>query len=424
MRFVFGLMGSRGDVQPALAVALELRRRGHEVSLGVAPNLVTLAERLGLDPTPVGPDSRALLGSDLVRQDMRSGNPRTRIRALQEVSAHGWDEFRQDLTALAAGRGGAGTGTDVPDVMVAGLLGQEVGSALAERLGAGFAALHYFPVRANRSVRIVPGPGRVQEAAWDLGMQVRWGLTREAENRQRRALGLAPATVALGERLRGRGAVEVQAYDPLLVPGLPEEWGIQSPFAGFLALRDEERALLGETGVDDDLADWLEAGYPPVYVGFGSMPVDDPAGLVAAVAGACADLGLRALVSSGWNDFAVAVPEHARVVGAVDHATVLPRCVAAVHHGGAGTTAAALRAGVPSVVGWYSADQPIWGRLLRDLGVGTSLKASRLDRTRLRAALGTVLAPDVRERAAEMSGRLIGADEAVRRAADALEQAR
>lgn len=421
MRFVFGLMGSRGDVQPALAVALELRRRGHEVTVGVAPNLVAPAARLGLDPHAVGPDSGALLSSSLVREEMRSANPRTRVRAVREVSAHGWDDFRRDLIGLAGERGSA-------DVVVAGLLGQEVGSALAERIGAGFAALHYFPVRSNRSVKVVPGPGAVQERAWDVGIRMRWELTRDAENAQRVALGLPPARTRLQTRLRDRGAVEVQAYDPLLVPGLPREWGIQSPFAGFLALAEADRFRLGEAAPSessaDDLGAWLAAGYPPVYVGFGSMPVADPARLVADVAAATEDLGLRALISSGWNSFAVDVPDHVRLVGAVDHAAVLPRCVAAVHHGGAGTTAAVLRAGIPSVVGWYSADQPVWGRLLGDLGVGTSVKAARLDRDRLRAALGEVLMPRVRDRAAEVAPLLITPEIAVARAADALERAR
>lgn len=412
MRFAFALMGSRGDVQPALPVALELRRRGHEVALGVAPNLLPLAEAVGLEPRAVGPDSSALLASDLVRRELHAADPRARLRAVRTVSAHGWDQFREDLGVLAK---------DV-DVIVTGLLGQEVGSAVAERQGCGFAALHYVPVRANRSVRLVPGPRVAQRAAWEAITLGRWALTRAAENEQRAALGLAPARVPLQSRLRDRGAVQVQAYDPLLVPELAQEWGVASPLAGFLALADEDRARLGEAGLGDDLAAWLDAGDPPVYVGFGSMPVHDPERLVADVAAACADLGLRALVA-GVRQTATSAP-HVRLVGAVDHAAVLPRCLGAVHHGGAGTVAATLRAGIPSVVGWYSADQPIWGTILTRAGVGTSLRASRLERRTLRDALDRILQPRVRAAAAALGRGLVPPRRAAVAAADAVEQAR
>lgn len=416
MKFAFALMGSRGDVQPALPVALELRRRGHEVAVGVAPNLVPLAARLGLDPVPVGLDSRTLLTSETVRRDRHSRNLRTRLQAHREMATFGWTELRRGLVDLASGA----------DVVVVGLLGQEVGSSVAEAAGCGFAALHYFPVRPNGVVPLLPyGGPRVQRAVGEAVLGLRWALTRPAENEQRRALGLAPAVVRLQARLRDRGAVAVQAYDPLLVPDLIDQWGVNSPFSGFLALADEDRALLGETGGDDGLEEWLAAGEVPVYVGFGSMPVADPAALLTAVDGACRDLGLRALVSSGWNSFDTPTTDadRVRVVGAVDHARVLPRCVAAVHHGGAGTTAASLRARIPTVIGWYSADQPIWGRLVERAGVGVSRKFSSLDRATLRGALEEALRPETVRRAAELGGALIAPDVAVKTAADALEMA-
>jgi sterol 3beta-glucosyltransferase len=436
VRHVLALVGSRGDVQPALAVGLELRRRGHEVVTGVAPNLVPLAERLGLDPVPLGIDSAALLGSDLVRRDMRSAHPVRRLRALRAVAAAGWDELRFGLLALLDDVGGA-------DTVVTGLLGQEVAAAVAERRGLGMAALHYCPVRANRVVSPVSGvrgPGATR-AVWTLGERVRWGLTRRAENDQRGELGLGPTRVHLPTRLRDAGVVEVQAYDPALVPGLADEWGSRRPLTGFLALDDAARARLGEAGsgsgsgaggdggLDAGLDAWLDDGDPPVYVGFGSMPVADPAALLAAVDAACADLGVRALVSAGWNDFSTAggtgpdVDEkRVRVVGAVDHATVLPRCRAAVHHGGAGTTGAVLRAGLPAVVGWYSADQPMWGDLLRGAGVGVARRASTLTQPGVLAgALSEVLDDATAARAAALGSRLVPADRAVAAAADAVE---
>ncbi|MFC8798915.1 glycosyltransferase [Promicromonospora sp. NPDC057138] len=428
MRHVLALVGSRGDVQPALAVGLELQRRGHEVVTGVAPNLVPLAERLGLDPVPLGIDSAALLGSDLVRRDMRSTHPVRRVRALRAVAAAGWDELRTGLLALLDDVGGA-------DTVVTGLLGQEVAAAVAERRGLGMAALHYCPVRANRVVSPVSGvrgPGATR-AVWALGERVRWGLTRRAENGQRAELGLGATRVHLPTRLRDAGVVEVQAYDPVLVPGLADEWGPRRPLTGFLALDDAARARLREAGsdggLDAGLDAWLDDGDPPVYVGFGSMPVADPPALLAAVDAACAELGVRALVSAGWNDFSAAGGPDAsvdekrvRVVGAVDHAAVLPRCRAAVHHGGAGTTGAVLRAGLPAVVGWYSADQPMWGELLRGAGAGVARRASTLTQPGVLAgALSEVLDDATAARAAALGARLVPADRAVAAAADAID---
>jgi UDP:flavonoid glycosyltransferase YjiC (YdhE family) len=430
VRHVFALVGSRGDVQPALAVALELRRRGHEVVTGVAPNLVPSAERLGLDPVPLGTDSAALLSSDLVRRDLRSAHPVRRVRALRAVASAGWDELRTGLLALLDDVGGA-------DTVVTGLLGQEVAAAVAERRGLGMAALHYCPVRANHVVSPVSGlrgPGATR-AAWALGERVRWGLTRRAENGQRGELGLAATRVHLPTRLREAGVVEVQAYDPALVPGLADEWGPRRPVAGFLALDDDARARLGEAGsgsgpgVAAGLDAWLDAGDRPVYVGFGSMPVADPRALLSAIDAMCADLGVRALVSAGWNDFAgvrdgagrSVDEQRLRVVGAVDHAAVLPRCRAAVHHGGAGTTGAVLRAGLPAVVGWYSADQPLWGDLLRGAGVGVARRASTLTRPGVLAgALAEVLDDATAARAAALGARLVPPGRAVAAAADAI----
>ena len=120
------------------------------------------------------------------------------------------------------------------------------------------------------------------------------------------------------------------------------------------------------TDTDDEVASWIAAGTPPIFFGFGSMPVESPADTIDMIAGACAQLGERALVGAGWSDFN-RVPhfEHVKVVGAVNHAAILPTCRAVVHHGGAGTTAAGLRAGVPTLILWWSGDQPYWAAAVK-----------------------------------------------------------
>lgn len=159
------------------------------------------------------------------------------------------------------------------------------------------------------------------------------------------------------------------------------------------------------------------------------MPVLDPAAAIAMVSRVTERLGVRALVSAGWGRLAAdtapegAVGAHVHGVGALDHEAVLPRCRAAVHHGGAGTTAAALGAGLPSVVCSVFADQPFWGARLERLGVGAHVRFASLDERTLTSALGRMLASGVATRATDLGGRLRAEPPAAGRAADLVEAA-
>src|SRR5262249_34986379 len=131
------------------------------------------------------------------------------------------------------------------------------------------------------------------------------------------------------------------------------------------------------TDADEEVVSWIAAGTPPICFGFGSIAVESPADTLAMIAAACAQLGERALVSSGGADFSQ-VPhfEHVKVVGAVNYAAIFPACCAVVHHGGAGTLAAGLRAGVPQLILWTMPDQPLWAAAVKRLKVGTGRRFS------------------------------------------------
>ena len=223
--------------------------------------------------------------------------------------------------------------------------------------------LHHFPARANgQLLPFLPAP--VARIGMTASEWLHWrGVFRKIEDAQRRELGLPKATGPAPRRITERGSLEIQAYEEFCFPGLAAEWAKwdgQRPFVGALTLELS-------TDADDDVASWIAAGTPPIYFGFGSIPVESPADTLAMIAAACAQLGERALVSSGWSDFND-VPhfEHVKVVGAVNHAVIFPACRAVVHHGGAGTTAAGLRAGVPTLVLWLLGDQPRWGAAVND----------------------------------------------------------
>lgn len=423
MDFVLAFTGSRGDVQPAVALGTALADAGHAVRLAVPPNLVGFAAAAGLEAHPCGPDTAEILGSDLVREQLKSANPRTRLRAVAELTLTGGRRVQRELRALAAGA----------DAIIGGSAGQERAFAVAQALGTAYLPVHYCPLRRNGIVSLLPGerlPAPVHRAGWTALEQLLWFGIRDAERTLAAELGLPAPRGPAARRIARAGIPEIQAYDPLLFPGLAAEWGAARPLTGFLGLPPRTRALVDPGSGDAALDAWLDAGDPPLYLGFGSMSLTEPAAVAATVATVTAEFGLRVLVATGWGELgAEAFAGHGdriRVVRGLDHTRVLPRCAALVHHGGAGTVAAGLRAGRPAVICWHGADQPLWGRRLRALGAGTALPVARLDAAAFRVALADVLRPERTAAAERLAAGLIppeqAAAHAVRIAEDVVRQ--
>jgi UDP:flavonoid glycosyltransferase YjiC (YdhE family) len=215
-----------------------------------------------------------------------------------------------------------------------------------------------------------------------------------------------------------RGSLEIQAYDEVCVPGLAAEWANwdgRRPFVGALTM---ELA----TDADEQITSWISAGTPPICFATGSIPVESPADTIEMISAACAQLGERALVCAGGTDFSdVPHCDHVKVVGVVNYASVFPACRAIVHHGGSGTTAASLRAGVPTLILWSSADQPYWGNQLKRLKVGASRRLSTTTCESLVADLRRILTPQYATRARELATQMTNPAESVARAADRVE---
>lgn len=417
MRIVLAVNGSRGDAQPAVALATELHTRGHDVTLAAPPDLVEFGRGAGIATEPYGGQTRELLDSDLVRSDLKSRNPLRRLRAISEISVRGGREMQQQLLDL----------TERADAVVATSAGQERAHNVAQVRAIPHIPLHYCPIRPNRSTSLlaqfgIDSPGALNLWSWRLVEHTLWFATRRAENTLRADIGLPPARTAYASQIETTGVPEIQAYDPVLFDGLAAEWNRRRPLVGFFDLAPRQRAGVGDTGLDDDLRGWLDAGDPPVYVGFGSMMPRDPDRLATAFREAAAQHRVRLLVSGGWSGFMssadVTATDDIRVVGHIDHRSILPLCRAAVHHGGAGSLAAGLRAGLPTLVTWFGADQPIWGRAITTSGLGATLPVARVTTENLLAAFGTLLSPEVAERAADVARSMIDPTEAVTAAAD------
>jgi UDP:flavonoid glycosyltransferase YjiC (YdhE family) len=299
---------------------------------------------------------------------------------------------------------------------VSGTAYQEIAANIAEFRGLPLAEVHYFPVRANTQLLPVRLPSAVVNAGYSMGEWLHWQLLKPAETEQRRALGLPAATTRPVGRIVAAGTLEIQAYDQVFFPGLAEEWGERRPLVGSMTLQLP-------TEIDDEVTSWITAGTPPIYFGFGSMPLDSPADAVRLISDVCGELGERALICAGFSDFGDAAgAEHVKTVASVNHAAVFPACRAVVHHGGAGTTAAGIRAGVPTLVLWVAAEQPLWGKQVDRLGIGTSRRYSASTKDSLLADLRKVLAPEIAQRSRLLATRMSSPAGSVAAAADLLEE--
>jgi UDP:flavonoid glycosyltransferase YjiC (YdhE family) len=247
---------------------------------------------------------------------------------------------------------------------------------------------------------------------------VAWRMNKKAEDAQRLELGLPKATSPSLQRITDRGTLEIQGYDELCFPGLADEWAKwdgRRPFVGALTMELT-------TDADDEVASWIASGTPPICFGFGSMPVESPTDTLEMISGACAELGERALICAGWSDFSdAALADHVKVVPAVNYAATFPACRAVVHHGGAGTTAASLRAGVPTLILSMDLVQTIWGGRIKQLKVGTSRRFSSTTRESLVADLRRILTPECVAHAREIATQMTKPAESVAITADLIE---
>jgi UDP:flavonoid glycosyltransferase YjiC (YdhE family) len=380
VKVVLASYGTRGDVEPFAAVGRELLRRSHDVCMAVPPNMVGFLETVGFAAVAFGPEPLGPVRNRMIE------DPASAMATHIEYLSRAMEEWGTTLTALANGA----------DLLVTGRIEQGLAANVAEYYGIPLAALHIFPTQ-------------LLDFGW-----LHWRITKEAEDAYRRALGL-PETPGPATR-----SLEIQAYDELCFPGLAAEWAEQGgrrPFVGALTLELP-------TDADDEVLSWIGAGTPPIYFGFGSMRVTSPADTVAMIGAACTQLGERALICSGGSDFTqIPQAEHVKVVGAVNHTAVFPACRAIVHHGGTGTTAASLRAGIPTLILWMWIDHPISAEVVTRLGVGSGRQFSETTQEALVADLRSIVTPQCVTRAREVATRMTKPAESVASAADLLEDA-
>lgn len=447
---VIHVVGSRGDVQPFVALGKVLKETyGHRVRLATHATFKKFVTENGLEFFSIGGDPAELMAFMVKNpglmpgfDTLRSGDIGKRRRQIGEMltgcwrscieAGDGMDKDPNDnpvqswLTNTLTGPdapGGPSGGVNLPPnareeapkpFIAEAIIANPPSFAhihIAEKLGIPIHLMFTMPWSPTQAF---PHPlANIQASNVDGSLSnfmsyamvdmLTWQGLGDVINRFRRtSLSLEPVSLVWAPNMLARlGVPWTYCWSPALIPK-PKDWGNNIQISGFYFLN-----LASNFTPEPDLAAFLDAGPPPVYIGFGSIVVDDPNAMTNLIFEAVKMSGQRALVSKGWGGFGgddLNVPEGVFMLGNIPHDWLFKKVSCVVHHGGAGTTAAGIAAGRPTLVVPFFGDQPFWGAMVHRAGAGPEpIPHKELTAERLSDAIKFCLKPESLERAKELS---------------------
>ncbi|EOA30081.1 hypothetical protein CARUB_v10013187mg [Capsella rubella] len=364
MQIVMLIVGTRGDVQPFVAIAKRLQDYGHRVRLATHANFKEFVLTAGLEFYPLGGDPKVLAGYMVKNKGFLPSGPseipiqRNQMKdiiysllpACKEPDPDSGISFKAD--AIIANPPAYGH------------------THVAEALKI---PIHVFFTMPWTPTSEFPHPlSRVkQPAGYRLSYQIVdsliWlGIRDMVNDLRKKKLKLRPVTYLSGTQGSGSNIPHGYMWSPHLVPK-PKDWGPQIDVVGFCFLD-----LASNYEPPAELVEWLEAGDKPIYIGFGSLPVQEPEKMTEIIVEALQRTKQRGIINKGWGGLGnLKEPkDFVYLLDNVPHDWLFPRCKAVVHHGGAGTTAAGLKASCPTTIVPFFGDQPFWGERVHARGVG------------------------------------------------------
>ncbi|MEM1412857.1 MAG: glycosyltransferase [Pseudomonadota bacterium] len=419
MNVLIQTVGSRGDVEPYVALGQGLARAGHQVTVNTADRFQGFVEDCGLGYAYLNSELVDLLDTELGRgalEDM--GSFFSALKTVPRLS-----RASADLQRSMLAEGWTAAESIRPDLIV--FNSKMAGNHYAEKLGipavlamplpqfvptGEFPSLGFPDFSGARRLNLLSYRFVHAVARRVGGKHIRaWRQAVKLPDHQR---------LGIHERADGQATPIVHCFSEAVVPR-PADWPAEAQVTGYWFLDQPD-----DWSPPEPLVRFLEAGPAPVHVGFGSMAGRNPARTTAIVLEAIERTGQRCVLVTGWGGLTPeAVPNNVFVIDAVRYDWLMPRVAATVHHGGAGTTAAGLRAGRPTVICPFFGDQPFWGRRAQALGVGPApVPQKKLTAERLAQAIDSVCGDQALQQRAEALGARIREEDGIGRAVTLLEQ--
>lgn len=408
--------GSRGDVQPYIALSLELKKRGHVVTLLAPENFKEFVEGYGITFYPLRGNVQEILYSEEALHVLKTGNNFSLFRYLKKKGASLQKQVNEDILS----------GCKDANVLVTSFLQFMWVHSIAEKLGKKWALLQLsLPTVPTREYPFA-GFSLLNFPIYNIIthkfiQHVHWLFFKKDINRFRLSIGLPALKKSIFTIMNDQRIPNLFAFSQCILTR-PKDWPEHTDITGFLSVPFDEKISHPMDEIPAGLKDWLLAGEKPIYIGFGSMPVPNPSLFSTILNDLVVTQKKRVVFCTGWSVIPnLPASGNLFVVKTINHEWLFQRCAAAVVHGGIGTLAACLKSGTPLIVASIFGDQPWLGDIIQSKKMGTHIAFKKLTSKKILQAIADSSAPGRKKNLMDISAEM-KKDEGTEKAAAILEK--
>ncbi|HEY4965637.1 MAG TPA: glycosyltransferase [Puia sp.] len=414
MHYGLVAIGSRGDVQPFISLALGLIDTGHKVTIVAHENFKEFVESYDLQFKPLFGNVEEVLHSPEGKKALNSGSSIAMLKYIEKIGRKTQKQINQDILK----------GCEEAEVIVSSALGAAWVYSIAEKTGKKWAIVQLsFPVTPTTEF---PFAGmdyfnfpRFNLFTYRMLLKVYWKFNRYQINEFRNSLGLTVLTESIIKKIEEKQILTLYCVSPTLIPR-PKDWSENVKVTGFLTPPFKSREKNNLEKIPEALQNWIKNGEKPIYIGFGSMPVPNVEKFNKILSELVSRGNHRFIFCYGWSGVPdlVASP-NLYSLPYINHEWLFPQCKVAIIHGGVGTTAAVLKAGIPVIVLSVFGDQPWWGKLIERRKLGIHMPFKKMTRQNLVNAIDQTQTPEILTNAKQI-GTQINNEDGLKLTIDAL----
>jgi UDP:flavonoid glycosyltransferase YjiC (YdhE family) len=387
--------GTRGDIQPYIALALGLIDKGHRVIIAAPENFKELVEGFGIAFHPLYGNAEEIMNSPEGQSVLQTENTiklmKYFFKALHEIKVPLRKSYIDGINNI--------------DFIIANSATLPITSAIAEKQNKRI-ALTYFMPPVVPTAEFPLGDFDIlnfplyNKLTYKLAHMFFWKFVKRETNEFRQELGLPVLKENLIDYIGKQKPLDLYCISPSLIPQ-PKDWDANHKITGFLTIPEEKETSCFVDQTPAGLNDWLQKGDKPIYIGFGSNGVGNTEKFISILNEILNKTNERILFCTGWSLFKD-LPEHKNLFIAkyVNHGAILPKCKVGIFHGGAGTLAAMLRNNLSVIIISFYTDQPTWGKIVERMNLGVHIPVKKLNAYRLISAITKVQTSEVKNQVA------------------------